>query len=124
MFKIDASDFTRHARNYGELGQGAMGRELMKGLVEENADFMIQQAQKFLDQYVYNAPQGSSTYVRTRRTRNAIKKDKATFISWGASAQAYGDRADYPSYFYAEILNFGGAPGGRMANYRPRPFWT
>ena len=37
---------------------------------------------------------------------------------------AYVDKTVYPEYYYASILNYGGKPGGRMANYKARPFWT
>jgi len=105
-----------------------------KGIALWGADLMVAEAKKEIDKLVYDAPLPESATnqpdyedrSRTRRTRNAIKRDRMRggMPPGAVGFEAYVDKKDYPAYYYASILNFGGKPGGRMHNYKARPFWT
>jgi hypothetical protein len=87
----------------------------------------VQTARQQLDHYVYHAPLPPSAakdphyleHARTGRTKDAVKGET---ISLGAfSARIYVDRADYPAYYYAWILEHGMQS---HPAYYPRPFWS
>ena len=116
----------RPLERYYKYTAPLFGAEVTKSTVEELASFTADAARTYIDQYVYNTelPSGS---VRTHRTYDAITpKQGATAKTtpleggMGHTAGAFVDPTDYPAYFYAEILNFGGRGGA----YKPRPFWT
>lgn len=128
---VEALGFTRLASKYKNQHQQT-AKEITRALVEENAAKMVEYAKKYLDEYVYNAPIPDSAKSvkdyealrRSHRTENAIRVLPTQALSSGHSAGAEVSKEDYPAFFYAEILNAGGGPGTRIANYRARPFWT
>lgn len=97
---------------------------VQRGLVAWAMTEGVRQAQRFIDQLVYNAPIPRSGYRRTRATRRAISKREG--ISWyrgvGAGGEIHVDRfvANRDGFYYPAILNRGRSD----IRYYPRPFWS
>jgi hypothetical protein len=87
----------------------------------------VQTAREQLDRLVYKAPLPPSAandphyleHARTGRTRDAVKGEPISLGSF--SSRIFVDRADYPAYYYAWVLEHGMQ---KHPAYYPRPFWS
>ena len=130
MIKINLSkEFQKVSRRYKNVD---VAKIIDQGIALWGADLMVKEAKQQLDILVYEAPLPASAgpnyldHARTRRTRNAVKRQRmrgGVPGNWRAFT-AYVDKKIYDDYYYASILNYGGKPGGRMQNYKARPFWN